>query len=511
MIKTLGVLLIFAGTCSVVPLRADDFAPVKCGTNQDRVWVYDSLTSFNVQAQIRCGENVQIVARAKGYVKVRIKDGSEGYVADSSLPSLLPLEDHASKPADSSVSASTDSLGAIARRLATSSGSAPTPHLADASSAAPKPADSRKPATTIAASIPSPSLPASVPATPRPASITNAAIVNAPAPEKLATKPMVASAPAPPAAIAAAPAVSASLSNAAVPPANVPAAPPVAKSPSIAKPVNTAASVAAPHSAPSREAAPTAVSTVSAVSPASKPATSAASRPVAAKPNASTNVSQPPAVIANPNPPASIPAPALPKPAPPVVNTEMAANIPAASPVRATPGLRNVSATADSEDFTDFQPVSESADPACQTYFSAYGLAPSQIKWIAQNRKKEFPSICPAPDPSKVDFVVIFTHDDGVYSSALPAPVHTDRNGFSDFSAMVGVDTAALSNSDADKAHRQFVWVFTMRRGAFDPASFSARRRYQFTKVESSSAGSKASVKSIEDAFEFAMQQSPGR
>jgi hypothetical protein len=186
----------------------------------------------------------------------------------------------------------------------------------------------------------------------------------------------------------------------------------------------------------------------------------------------------------------------------------MAANIPPPSPVRAAPGLRKVSATPESEDFTDFQPISESADPACQTYFSAYGLSPSQIKWMAQSRKKEFPSICPAPDPSKVDFVVIFTHDFAAYSSTLPTPVHTDRNGFSDFSATVGVDTAALSSDDADKAHRQFVWVFNMKRGAFDPANFSPRRRYQFMKEE---AGSKATVKTLEDAFEFFTQQASSR
>ena len=105
--------------------------------------------------------------------------------------------------------------------------------------------------------------------------------------------------------------------------------------------------------------------------------------------------------------------------------------------------------------------------------------------------------------------MVIFTHDFGGYSSTLPTPVHTDRNGFSDFSATVGVDTATLSNDDADKARtRQFVWVFNMKRGAFDPATFSPRRRYQFTKVEG---GSKASVKTIEDAFEFFTQQASSR
>jgi hypothetical protein len=169
--------------------------------------------------------------------------------------------------------------------------------------------------------------------------------------------------------------------------------------------------------------------------------------------------------------------------------------------------MRPVSATVDADEFPNFQPVSDSADPACQSFFSAYGLAPSQLKWIAQNRKKMFPSICPAPNPSKVDFVVIFTHDVDSYDSTLPVPVHTDRNGFSDFSPTVGVDTALLSDSAADKARHEFVWVFLMKRGAFDPATFSPRRRYQFTKVESNFLGSKAGVKTVEEAFQFVALQ----
>ena len=90
MFNKLAIVVFIAGTCSVVSAQADEFAPVKCGTNQERVWVYDTLTTFDVHAQIRCNEYVQVVSRVKGYVKVRLKDGSEGYVADSSLPNLPP-------------------------------------------------------------------------------------------------------------------------------------------------------------------------------------------------------------------------------------------------------------------------------------------------------------------------------------------------------------------------------------------------------------------------------------
>lgn len=159
---------------------------------------------------------------------------------------------------------------------------------------------------------------------------------------------------------------------------------------------------------------------------------------------------------------------------------------------------------ADSDDMPAAQPEYESSDPACQNYFSAYGLAPSQMKWIAQNRKKLFANVCPAPDISKVDYVIIFTHDVDFFSATMPTPVH-QLEGFSDFKAMTGMDPELMSASDADKAHRQYVWIFHFAPGTFDPANFSPRRRYQFSTVESSALGlgSKAGLKTVEDAFRF--------
>jgi Bacterial SH3 domain len=156
----------------------------------------------------------------------------------------------------------------------------------------------------------------------------------------------------------------------------------------------------------------------------------------------------------------------------------------------------------DPNDLPAAQPENESADPACQNYFSAYGLAPSQMKWIAQNRKKLFANVCPAPDVSKVDFVIIFTHDVDFFSATMPTPVH-QAEGFSDFKALTPEDTALMSISDADRAHHQYVWIFHFPPGTFDPANFSPRRRYQFAKVESSALGSKAGLKAVEDAFRF--------
>ena len=158
--------------------------------------------------------------------------------------------------------------------------------------------------------------------------------------------------------------------------------------------------------------------------------------------------------------------------------------------------------TRESNEISDLQPEIVSADLACQSYFSAYGLTPNQTKWIAQNRKKLFSNVCPAPDPSKVDFVIIFTHDVDFFSATMPEPVHK-INGFSDFTPMTMIDSALMSESDADSAHRQYVWIFQFAKGTFDPARFSPHRQYQFSKMETSSLGSKAGVKTVEDAFRF--------
>jgi hypothetical protein len=156
----------------------------------------------------------------------------------------------------------------------------------------------------------------------------------------------------------------------------------------------------------------------------------------------------------------------------------------------------------DSAEISDLQPRNESAGVACQKYFSAYGLTPSQMKWIALNRKRLFSNVCPAPDPSKVDFVIIFTHDVDFFNSTMPEPVHKN-NGFSDFTPMTPIDTALVPESEADKAHREYVWIFQFAKGTFDPASFSPHSQYQFSKMETSSLGSKGSLKTVTDAFQF--------
>jgi len=72
---------------------------MKCTASQDRVWVYESLGSFDVTAKLPCGETVQIISRVKGYVKIHAANGVEGFVPDSTFSNLPPFEDESTSPA----------------------------------------------------------------------------------------------------------------------------------------------------------------------------------------------------------------------------------------------------------------------------------------------------------------------------------------------------------------------------------------------------------------------------
>ena len=412
--------------CPVVSAAPSGVATVKCAANQDRIWVYDSLTSFDVEAKIPCGDTVQIVSRVKGYVKIRTASGLDGYVPDSTFPDLPPYQPQsdtgsATAAAVESANDDTSSLGAVAAAYRAA-------RMKAAPDAAVAPAQS---APEVAASVASP----------------------APAP-----------------AVHVAPSVSIS--------ASVAAPQPVAAAPENQAPV---AAVPAPrHTAmvASVQAKPTVVVSRPVAAPVVAPAVQAA---VAATP-----------VVAAPaamNPP--IPAPS---------------DIPAVASAPANASFREIAAKPtipESDEYPDTQPENASADPNCRIYFSAYGLGAEQYKWLSDTRSKQFSGICPAPNLASVDFVILFTHDTDSYVSAMPTPVHTDGNGFSDFDPMTTVDTALMSPTEADRAHYELAWVFRVTRGAFDPAGFSPRRRPQY---ESTAKGAHASTKAVEDAFDFIQQ-----
>ena len=455
MTNRLGVLFLLVGAAAASPAFAGDSATMKCNATNDRVWVYDSLTSFDVSAKLKCGETVEITGRVKGYVKIRAANGAQGYVPESTFPDLPPYVD----PNDSQAGVS------IAKRVA--------------------------PRAAVSAAASTPSMASNISAPPPAAAPTHApAVVMAPS---------AASAPAPAvrtvAETTSAPVAVASVSVVAAPPAPVvsgsakstPAPSPSRKS--------TPAAVPASKPQPPAPAAPAATSHAPALTSTSATSNTRSSSPAPSSKMANTKSAaappQPSGAHAAPTP--SVPTPAVPTPAKPVET----AVIVQPQPAHEVASVHTVAAT-ESDEYPDYQPENASADPACRLFFSAYGISPAQAKWIAQNRKKQFSSICPAPDVSRVDYVIIFTHDVDFFGSTLPTPVHTDHNGFSDFSPMTMIDTALVPMSEADKSHREYVWVFKMQRGNFDPAKFSPRKRPQFTKTESH-----APTRTVEEAFRY--------
>ena len=333
-----------AGVSLLTASTSANPAALKCNSQRDQIWVYDSLSSFGVEAKLKCGDNVEIIERVTNYVKIRAQNGVEGYIPDTSVADLPPLAVRQDPALD---------VGLVAKQ-------AQAQEIANATAKA---------------------------------------------------------------------AADAALSW--HPPGSANEAP--AKSTSDKK------------SPPGGSLLPVATYGEMNLPGTSRPADGTSSRAVSAG---------------------------------------------------------SMAPTSDSNEIADTRPENLSTDFACQNYFSAYGLTPNQTKWIAQNRKKLFSNVCPAPDPSKVDFVIIFTHDVDFFSATMPEPVHK-INGFSDFTPMTMIDSALMSESDADRAHRQYVWIFQFEKGAFDPASFSPRRKYRYSKMETNPLGSRAGIKAVEDAFQF--------
>jgi hypothetical protein len=143
--------------------------------------------------------------------------------------------------------------------------------------------------------------------------------------------------------------------------------------------------------------------------------------------------------------------------------------------------------------------VSRTPDSACSSYIAAYGVSIADYQRIEKNWKT-FPSICPAPSPANVDFVIIFTHDTDYYKDTLPGPVHTDSSGFSDWSAIVTLD----NTQPPEKYKREYVWVFRFKRGNFVPGHVSTNTKPDYSEVES---GAHSGDRAVDAAFRFIADQ----
>lgn len=466
MIRALRCLSLIAAIYIAIPAMAQETAKLKCSAGQDRVWLYDSLASLGVEAKLKCGDSVQILSREKAFVKVRANDGTEGYVPDTSLPKAAMASNDPRAPEQMSLA--DQARAARAARTAHSTSANASGSSASATANEPKEPKS-------VAAVPRNEKPAEIKPVPQP----NPAVT---------LQPAVASASSP-----------------------APASPKTVAATTASKPAET--STHDPSASEGAAASHSSKSSSAKVKPAPgnnkvpHPKAQPQPQPPAAKPshpaNSSTNTSsasnvtpapsaksknsnaRPGAVGAGTNAPHAV-----------AVSSNLNAEPPRAVAAVAKPSQDD---DPDSEDYPDRHVEDESANPACSTFFSVYGLTPGQYKWLANDRSKKYSSICPARAPNMVDYVVILTHDVPFYNSTMPEAVHTDANGFSDFTPMSMVDTSLLSATDLEKSKHEYVWVFKTRRGAFDPAKFSPRRKPQFTKLESGHSGERT----IEDAFRF--------
>ena len=491
MTRTLGILFALLLLAAVPSAKAGGTINIKCAPNEDRVWVYESLTDFNVAAKLKCGEAVQIVERVKGYVKIETANGTEGYVLDTAFPKSALPPPPVEKPND-----------------VESAAAAFAAHRA-----------SRAPESSVdAPSSAHPSAPVAVASTASPV-VAKPVAPSQPAPTQTHAAVSVA--------VAAPPAV------AAQPTATAPAAPVVAKN---SNSVSVATSSPAPVVAASQPAPARASSPATAPAPTPQPAPVSVAAVTSAPPVRVVEVSAPAPMAAAPVK-SSAPAPAS-NPAPVATVSHSSASIPAPAPSEAeNASSMTIETSATLQPVADATPraaanytqppVKRAVNPdeeedsavnalnnemaSCTQYFSAYGLSANQYKWLAQNRHKAFPSVCPAPTPAQVDFVVIFTHDVPFYNVTMPNAVHTDHNGFSDWTPLTTVDTAVISASDADKSHHEYVWVFHTTRGAFDPSKFSARRRPLYSKTETNTLGSRGGFRTVMDALTFIEQNGTSR
>jgi hypothetical protein len=490
-----GIFFALVTIAATVPsAKAGGTVNIKCAPNEDRVWVYESLVDFNVAAKLKCGDPVQIVERVKDYVKIETANGTEGYVLDTAFPKSALPPAPVEKPNDVESAAA-----AFAARRGTRAPDNSVDAPASAHSSAPVAVASATPPPAVAKPV------AAVQPAPQPTVTLSSA---AAAPAAFAPAP-VAAAPPP------APASSAVLAKTSSPaPAPAPSVPVVVEQPApVAVAYKAPAPAPAPQPKPAIAAAPPAPRATPVVAVSSPPPAAAS----VAKAPAVVPVSNPAPVAVASNAPVSVPQPArgdsnnassmtseTTATLQPVADTTTRAPLSAAKPPVHRP--------TDPDGDEDSEVAALSSEEAnCTHYFSAYGLSANQYKWLAQNRHKAFPSVCPAPSPAQVDFVVIFTHDVPFYNVTMPNAVHTDINGFSDWTPLTTVDTAVISASDADKSHHEYVWVFHTNRGAFNPATFSSRRRPLYSKAETNMLGSRGGFRTVMDALTFIEQNGTNR
>src|SRR6266581_4073095 len=87
------VLIMLGMLCllSTAKAKADDVAYASCPSGEGYVFLYDTVTGFQVLANLKCGQRVTVLdARDSARTRVRTADGKEGYVPKPSLTAPAP-------------------------------------------------------------------------------------------------------------------------------------------------------------------------------------------------------------------------------------------------------------------------------------------------------------------------------------------------------------------------------------------------------------------------------------
>lgn len=85
----LVLVVMLVASVSALGQGTDKVGYIYCSSGQ-YVYLYDSLSSFNVLANVRCGSKVGVLGSENGYVIVRTADDKQGYVPAAAITSTPP-------------------------------------------------------------------------------------------------------------------------------------------------------------------------------------------------------------------------------------------------------------------------------------------------------------------------------------------------------------------------------------------------------------------------------------
>src|SRR5260370_32085608 len=99
LLAPLAVLYVLAG----VVARAGDVGYISCPSGEGYVYLYQTLTSFEVLANLRCGGKVEVVdPRSNVRVRVKTLNGKQGYLPHSATTASAPGSQQQNQPLTSS-------------------------------------------------------------------------------------------------------------------------------------------------------------------------------------------------------------------------------------------------------------------------------------------------------------------------------------------------------------------------------------------------------------------------